>query len=53
MTLLEKVSFPWDFAARKHDLGEGYAEREINALSNFEFLRLLSDALEEMNAERA
>jgi hypothetical protein len=48
-SLLEKVAHPWDFAARKHGMGEGYAEREINAMSQYEFLKEISEALEEMH----
>ncbi len=33
----------------KHDLGEDFVEKEINKMSNFEFLKALSDAMEEMN----
>lgn len=33
---------------RKHDKGDDYVMKEINALSNFEFLERLSEALEKM-----
>jgi len=48
VTLFEAVTRPYNFAARKHDLGANYAEDNINRMNNYEFLQALSDALEEM-----
>jgi hypothetical protein len=55
MTLRDKVLFPYVFDCRKHDLApddEAYAETHINVMTNSQFLQALSDALEEMEAER-
>jgi len=46
MTLLEALRSVRDHQAAKHDLGEMYAERAIDALSNYELLREISEALE-------
>lgn len=46
-TLYEKLAGPYDCDERKHDLRPGLAEREINSLTQFEFLQRLSEALEE------
>lgn len=48
MTLLEKVLYPYEFQARKHELGEDYAENEVNRMTNVELLRAISEALEEL-----
>jgi len=55
MTLRDKVLSADVFDCRKHDLHrdpEYYAEKQLDKLTNSEFLRALSDALEEMEAER-
>jgi hypothetical protein len=52
MTLFEQVTDFYDTQERKHDLAPGYAEREINSMTQFEFLRALSDALEELSMEK-
>lgn len=52
MTLLETVTDWMKFQARKHDhLGEPdeYAEQLVNEMSQYEFLKAISEALEEMN----
>lgn len=36
----------------KHDLGDDFVEREINALTNEEFLSMISDALEALQCEQ-
>jgi hypothetical protein len=55
MTLRDKVLSASMFDCRKHDLHrdpEYYAEKQLDKLTNSEFLQALSDALEEMEAER-
>ena len=47
-TLFEVATAGLDHQANKHDLGEDYAENEINNLSNWELLKVISEALEEM-----
>lgn len=51
-TLLETVTAWVKFQARKHDLGkpEEYAERLVNEMSQYEFLKAISEALEEMKS---
>ena len=51
MTLYDKVMFYWLFDQRKHDLGEDFATKQVNALTNEELLRAISDALEEIKNE--
>ena len=48
MTLYEKVMFYWLHDQRKHDLGENFATKRVNALTNEELLQAISDALEEL-----
>lgn len=48
MTLYERVMFCWLHAQNKHDLGEDYAVKQVNALTNEELLRAISDAMEEL-----
>ena len=48
MTLLEQVTGWLEHQARKHDLGEGYAEKYVNDWTNYELLQHISEALEEM-----
>lgn len=45
---MEAVTGWMHHQARKHDLGESYAERTVNEMTQCEFLQSLSDALEEM-----
>ena len=47
MTLYEKVTGWMYKQAAKHDLGDDYAERLVNQMSQYEFLQALSSALEE------
>ena len=50
-TLQDKVRFEWAFACNKHYpeySPEGYADEQINRLTNAEFLERLSEALEEL-----
>lgn len=49
-TLLETVTDWMEFQARKHDLGEPeeYAAQLVNQMSQYEFLKAISEALEEM-----
>lgn len=51
--LYERVMRPYLHEQEKHGLGEGYAERTVNSMSNTEFLRALSEALSEMLEARA
>jgi len=51
MTLFEAVTGWLDHQERKHGLGDGYAERYINGLPQYDFLRELSDGLEAMAKE--
>jgi hypothetical protein len=57
-TLQDRVRFPYAFACRKHGLAgengdcDAYADREIDAMSNSEFLKALSDAIEEWSEEK-
>lgn len=54
MTLLELLQAPYIFDCRKHGLApdpEAYAMREIDAMSNSELVRALSDALDEWKAQ--
>lgn len=46
MTLLEAMTGWMDHQANKHELGDDFAERQINAMSQYEFLVALSEALE-------
>ncbi len=52
-TVQDKVRFPHAFADAKHGLAyrgqsqEGYADEQINRMSNAEFLAALSEAIEE------
>lgn len=46
-TLKEILLEPYEFSARKHDLGEDYAERQLNQMSRMQFFDALSEALEE------
>ena len=47
-TLLD-TCMDWRYAQeRKHELGEGHAEGEVNAMGNFEFLEMVSDGLSEI-----
>lgn len=51
-TLFDIVMEPHLKQQHKHDLGDGYADRMINELSNVELLQAMSDALEELLEER-
>jgi uncharacterized protein YpiB (UPF0302 family) len=45
MTLFQEVT-GWLYAQQyKHELGEGYVEKTINQMTNFELLQAISDAL--------
>lgn len=46
MTLLEALTAWRNHQAAKHEFEPGRTERDINALSNYEFLTELSEALE-------
>jgi hypothetical protein len=51
MTTLRDAVAGWlDHQERKHDMAPGYAERYINALTPYEFLEHLSEALERAGA---
>ena len=45
MTLYEKVMFYWLHDQHKHGLGDDFATKQVNALTNEELLRVISDAL--------
>lgn len=47
-TLFDLVMRHWLYEQRKHDKGDHYAESRVNALSNYELLEVISEALEEM-----
>ncbi len=47
-TLWEVFTEGRRYQQHKHDLGDTFVADEINALTNEEFLRELSDALDEM-----
>ncbi len=50
-TLFEQVT-DWMYKQQyKHGLGDLYTEREINALTQFQFLERISEGLENMIAE--
>lgn len=51
MTLYDKVMFCLLFEQRKHGKGDDFAVNQINALTNEELLKAISDALEEMQGE--
>lgn len=45
-TLFDMIFEQFDFQARKHGLGEDYAENAINKMTNTELLRAISNAFE-------
>lgn len=47
MTLLEALCKVRDHQAAKHGLGDCFAERDINSLSNYDLLCEISEALEQ------
>jgi len=54
-TLQDKVRFRFAFDATKHGLAhdpQGYADEQINRMTNAEFLQELSEAIEEMKCPR-
>ena len=53
MTLLEAVTDWMTFQASKHDLGDDYAERQVNSMSQYEFLAAISEALETITPANA
>jgi hypothetical protein len=48
MTLLEQVTGWMTRQANKHSLGDNFAEQQINAMSQYDFLVAISEALDEM-----
>ena len=47
-TLEESMTKYLTHAARKHDLGDSYVEDAINQMNNYDFMKALSDAIEDM-----
>jgi hypothetical protein len=48
MTLFDCIAGWREAQQRKHELDENFAEKNINELTNYEFLQELSDAIEVM-----
>lgn len=48
MTLFEKLTEWREYERRRHGLEDDFTIDSINSLTNYEFLREISDALEEM-----
>lgn len=46
-SVYDRIVKPLERQARKHDLGENYAEKEINKLSNIELLQYISAAIQD------
>lgn len=51
-SLLEAVMLPLQHDARKHELGDYYAEAFINDLTNYQLLERISDALDQMKEDK-
>jgi len=51
MNLYQRVYEHFDRQARKHELGEDWAEEQIQELDNMSLLEVISDELEEMLKE--
>lgn len=47
-TLLEEVTGGMEQQARKHDLGEDHAAEQVNAMTHYELLTEISEAIERM-----
>ena len=52
MDLYNRVMYPYEYNARKHDLGEDDAKNYVNSMSNVEFLLSISYALHDMLEKR-
>lgn len=52
-TLADHVFEPHLFQQRKHDLGDNYTQREINALDNMGLVEAISDGLEKRLQEHS
>lgn len=50
-TLFERMMYWREHQQHKHGLGSTYAEDDLNKLSNVDFLREISETLEEMFKE--
>lgn len=51
-TLLEQVMEFYLHQERKHELGDGWAENEINNMTNMELLEAISEALEQFKGNQ-
>lgn len=52
LTLFEQVTDWRYYQQRKHDLPEGSVEGEINKMSQFDFLKEISEALEQLQEQK-
>jgi hypothetical protein len=50
MRLFEQVTKWMDIQAHKHEFGEDYVKNNVNAMSNYELLKAISDAFDEIQS---